>query len=99
MALSTDRPLTAAQRLGIAMREARLARHMETRELAHSIGISESACRRLENGETRNCRGETFLAVIVWAGSRGMREFGDWRITPQGSGHRSTVQFEKAAAQ
>jgi transcriptional regulator with XRE-family HTH domain len=71
-------PLTAAQRLGVAMREARQARHMTVAQLATAIGISESACRRLEDGESKNCRGETLLAVLAWAESRRIRRMGDW---------------------
>jgi transcriptional regulator with XRE-family HTH domain len=76
--------MTAAQRLGAAMKEARTQRHMSVLQLATAIGLSESATRALESGRSRNTRGETLFLVLAWAGTRGYRTFADWRITPSG---------------
>jgi transcriptional regulator with XRE-family HTH domain len=55
-------------------------------QLATAIGISESALRRIENGTSRNTRGETLLLILAWAFSRGIRSFAGFRIEPRPAG-------------
>ena len=65
------------------LKAARRLRHLTVLQLADQIGISESALRRIENGTSRNTRGETLLAILVWAGRRGLTEFAGFSITPE----------------
>jgi transcriptional regulator with XRE-family HTH domain len=74
----SPKPLTASQRLGVAMREARTARRFTVAIVASQAGISESAWRRLENGESKNARPDTLVFVLLWAQSRRIRRMGDW---------------------
>lgn len=64
------------------VRAARKRLHLTTAVMAAQIGISESALRRIENGTSRKTRGETGLAILVWAGNRGYQHFGGFRIEP-----------------
>jgi transcriptional regulator with XRE-family HTH domain len=67
-------------RLARDLRAARKRLHMTVRVLASQIGISESALRRIENGTSRNTQGDTWLAIMIWAGHRGYREFAGFSI-------------------
>ena len=62
------------------LRAARRRLHMTVPSMASQIGISASTLRRIENGTSRNTRGETCFAVMAWAASRGYREFGGFPI-------------------
>lgn len=73
-----------ARRLARDVREARTLRNMSVADFAAQVGISASAVRRIENGETGNCRGDTFFALAVWAGHRGITEFAGFRVKPEG---------------
>jgi len=62
------------------VREARVKRRMTVLQLAHQVGISESALRRIENGTSRNARGETLMLILDWASRRGFTEFAGFSI-------------------
>ena len=75
------RPQTDATKLLAAdVRAARKRLHMTVAVLASQIGISESALRRIENGTSQNTRGDTWLAIMLWAGTRGYREFAGFTL-------------------
>ena len=74
------------KRLAADVSEARKLRHMTTLQLADAIGISESALRRIENLTSHNTRGETWIAIMLWAASRGYREFAGFSIKTAGEG-------------
>lgn len=78
--------------LAADLREARRMRHLTVAQLADAIGMSESALRRLENGTSRNCHGDTFLAILYWAGKRGYMQFGGFRITPTSKALKNATQ-------
>jgi transcriptional regulator with XRE-family HTH domain len=82
-------PSEVMKRLAAAIREARKMRHMTVLQMAHDIGISESALRRIENLTSHNTRGETYLLIMVWAGRRGYREFAGFSISPDA--HKSAL--------
>ena len=73
-------PPPAIDRLACSLKAARILRHMTVLQLAHQIGISESALRRIENGTSRNARGETLMQILDWASRRGYTEFAGFSI-------------------
>jgi transcriptional regulator with XRE-family HTH domain len=69
-------------RLGRDLSVARRLRHMTVSQCAHAIGIAPATLRRIEQGKSRNARGETLLLILAWACSRGYRQFAGFSIEP-----------------
>jgi len=71
----------ATRALAADLRAARKKRQLSVPMAAHQIGISASALRRIEKGETFNPRGMTLLLVLDWAARRGYTEFAGFGLT------------------
>jgi transcriptional regulator with XRE-family HTH domain len=87
--MNPERKQLAAElmdRLGREIRAARTEHKITVEDAAAGIGISASSLRRIENGTSRNCRGETLMQVLYWAHTKcGKSEFCGFSITPSGS--------------
>ena len=75
------RPQTDATKLLAAdVSAARRRLHMTVAVMASQIGISESALRRIETGQSRTVHGSTAFAILAWAATRGYREFAGFTL-------------------
>jgi hypothetical protein len=67
--------------LGAAINAARIQHNLSIRRAAKGIGISEAALRRIENGTSRNCRGQTLMMILLWAHTKlGYTEFAGFNV-------------------
>lgn len=71
----------ALRALAADMAAARKRYRLSVRTLASQIGISASALRRIENGESRRVTGATVALVLDWAAYRGYTEFAGEDLT------------------